>query len=842
MHPVTPAGALIGREREMALLTGLLAEAARGRGRAVLVEGEPGIGKSALVQAAGAQAPESGCEVIWCAGDELSQALPLQPFLDGLRVREPSANTRRNAILRLLRGEAATERTDVPALLTEQLLALVTEQCEARPTVLVVDDLHWADHTSVALWRLLARSVPKRPLLLVGTMRPVPQRDDLLALRRAAGDVVRLELAGLTDAAVADLVAALAGGKPDGDLLQLADWAAGNPLYLTELVAALDRSSRLTVTGAGAVELAGGPAPGSLSAVITDRLGFLTGPVREVLQAAALLGAEFEVFDLAIVLGRTVTNTVPAIYEAQAAGVLAESGKRMRFRHPLIWAALYDETPPPVRAAWHREAGRALAEAGVPADGVARQLLRAAGADGDAGPVDEWMMGWLASAADPLVCQAPQVAAQLLRQAVASSAAGPRHDRLAARLADALYRVGNIAGAERVASEVLTHAVEPELLMDLHWILVQSRMMEGQFAAALATLDQALASPVMSARHRARLLVLAARAHSYFGEPEKAGQAAARALTSASEAGDDWAMGWALLMLALDTSGNGRLTDSLALYDRALAATQADPDLADLRLLVQVNQAVTFGALDRHEEALAAAGQARDFAHRVGATLRIGQAHGALSQLLFQTGRWDDALAELGILPEDLKEPAAACCELGMAAVISFHRGDALAARRHLAAAAPYADRLGHRLVGPLMLGRSLDREHDGALPEALATLTGENDGREHMDAEEMEDLIGDTVRLAIQVGDLDTAHAFAGQAIALAAESEIPHRQAAALYCRGLLDHDASQLLAAAARYDDASRPAAKGEGSRGGSQAVRRRRRSRPGAGCVHPGRGCL
>src|ERR1700757_4562694 len=189
MHPVTPAGALIGREREMALLTVLLAEAARGRGRAVLVEGEPGIGKSALVQEAVAHAPESGCEVIWCAGDELSQALPLQPFLDGLRVREPSANARRTAMLRLLRGEAATERTDVPALLTEQLLALVTEQCAARPTVLVVDDLHWADQASVALWGLLAKSAPKLPLLLAGTMRPVPRRNDLLALRRAAGDV-----------------------------------------------------------------------------------------------------------------------------------------------------------------------------------------------------------------------------------------------------------------------------------------------------------------------------------------------------------------------------------------------------------------------------------------------------------------------------------------------------------------------------------------------------------------------------------------------------------------------------------------------------------------------------
>ena len=81
------------------------------------------------------------------------------------------------------------------------------------------------------------------PLLLVGMMRPVPQRDDLLALRRAVGDAARLQLAGLTETAVADLVAALAGGKPDGNLLRLADGAAGNPLYVTELVAALTRSS-----------------------------------------------------------------------------------------------------------------------------------------------------------------------------------------------------------------------------------------------------------------------------------------------------------------------------------------------------------------------------------------------------------------------------------------------------------------------------------------------------------------------------------------------------------------------------------------------------------------------
>ena len=220
------------------------------------------------------------------------------------------------------------------------------------------------------------------PLLLVGMMRPVPQRDDLLALRRVVGDAARLQLTGLTGAAVADLVAALAGGRPDGNLLRLADGAAGNPLYLTELVAALARGSGLTVTEAGAAELAGGSAPGSLSAAIADRLGFVAGPVREVLRAAALLGMDFAVPDLAIVLGRSVADLIPAVDEACAAGVLAESGHGLGFRHPLIRAALYDEMPAPVRAAWHRDAGRALAAAGAPADRVARQMLRAAGGPG----------------------------------------------------------------------------------------------------------------------------------------------------------------------------------------------------------------------------------------------------------------------------------------------------------------------------------------------------------------------------------------------------------------------------------------------------------------------------
>jgi ATP/maltotriose-dependent transcriptional regulator MalT len=358
-----------------------------------------------------------------------------------------------------------------------------------------------------------------------------------------------------------------------------------------------------------------------------------------------------------------------------------------------------------------------------------------------------------------------------------------------------------------VANRALEHAAEPDLLADLHWTLAQCRMLAGESAESLATLDRALASPGISARHRARLLVVAARTQISLGEVEEAGRVATSALEAASDAGDNWAMGWALFMMACVTSMRGRMADALPLFDRALSVTQADLALTDLRMLLQVNKAVTLGNLDRYEEALAVAGQARNLADQVGTTFRLAQAHGALSELLFETGRWDEALAEVRILPEDLKEPTVACGELGIAAVISFHRGEIDAARRCLAAAVPHVKPIGHRLITSLALARSLDREHDGALTEAVSALTDAFGGKTE-EVEEIEDLFADAVRLAAEIGDLGTAETVAGQAAALADGSEIPHRQANALYCRGLLDHDGPGLLAAAERYGDAGRP----------------------------------
>ena len=799
-----PAGTLSGRDSELTLLAGLVAELCKGHpGRAVLIEGEPGIGKSALVQVAAAAAADQGCQVFWGSGDELGQAPPLLPFLDALAVRTRSVNPRQTMIAGLLRGEVLPDRAaDVPAVLAEQLLALIADECELRPVILVVDDLQWADEATVALWGRLARLAGQVPLLLAGMMRPVPRRDDLLALRRAVRDEDRIRLAPLPEAAVSGLVTNLAGGRPGGKLLQLAAGAAGNPLYVTELLAALRRSSSLAVSDAGIAEVTGSSAPGSLAAAIADRLGFVTRAAFEMLRAAALLGVEFTAAELAVVAGRSVTDLLPLLDEAAAAGVLTESGPGLTFRHPLIRAALYEGMPRSVRTARHREAGRGLAEAGASPDQVARQLLRAAAeAAGRADPMDQWMLSWLSETADSLVTQAPAAAAGLLRWALDSTRPGDR-GRFTSLLADALYRVGDLEEAEQVAAGALRRTTDPDLLVSLHWTLTQCEMNRPGPRTAFPALDGALATPGLAPRHRARLLVLAARAHCSVGNTDEASRLAASALELTAADDDSWAEAWALHVLTLVTPA----TEVLPIFDRALAVTEADPSLADLSLLLQLNLSVVLGTLDRFDEAFTAARRVRKRAAEVGTVIRATQAHSMLSQLLFWTGRWDEALTEIASAPGQFKEPAAMCCDDGIAAVISFHRGDSSAARRYLADADVHITKIGRRTVPQLAVARSLSCEYTGAVPEALAALTevfaGTTEGLE------AEDLFPDAVRLAVEAGDLATARNLADQAAALAAGSEIPHRLATAAYCRAVLNHDGPALVTAAERYEAARRP----------------------------------
>ncbi|GIF73907.1 ATP-binding protein [Asanoa siamensis] len=796
----------IGRHAERDRLRRLIGDLSAGRGRAILIEGEPGIGKTSLVRAATADARGGGAiRVIWAVCDELSQAFPLLPLLEALDGCPGVPEAERQQIVQLLRSDMGVgNRVDVIPAAAEQLLALIDNLCAAAPTMLVVDDLQWADPATVLTIARLVRCLDQLPLLIVGLTRTIPRRDDVVALRRAIEpEVVRLE--NLDGTEVQEFVGELVGGAPGPRLAELAAGAAGNPLYLTELVDVLVRAGALAHLD-DCVEAEETSTPGSLSGAISDRLEFLPPHAREVLRVAALLGIDFSVRELAVVSGRRVPELLPILDEAILAGVVVENGSEMAFRHPLIRDCLYDSMPAAVRAAWHRDAARALADDGAPAERVARQLRPTVEEDDTGGTVDTWVVGWLTENAPRLVGQAPKVAIPMLRWALSGTPPGAgSHDVLASRLADALYRVGDPSGAAEVATAALVEVKRPDALVELLWTLTQCQALAGRTQESLDPLKRALKMPGIGLHHRARLLVLIARAHRTLGRVDAAAKVAEEALATATEAGDRWGMGWALLVQTIVHGMRGESRKALPLYDRALAVSEGDPSLADLRLLLQINQAIALGVLDRYEEAIQVAETVRQSADRAGNVFRLAQAQTALSELLFDNGKWDDALVEIDLAIGVSKNPLVDCAQHGLAATIQLHRGTG-ESERHLLAADHFNDRVGGRTCRAFAMAKSLQREREDDPAAALQVLLDLLSSVQ--DDEETVDLLADAVRLAMTVDDKPLAATIVARAVAFGEGSPVPHRRAVALHCQSLLANDPAGLLEAANGYRAAGRP----------------------------------
>jgi tetratricopeptide (TPR) repeat protein len=796
---VASPSSLVGRRHELRLVQDWIADLAAGRGRAVLVEGEPGVGKSAFLRVAGSEAVAAGCQVFWTACDELSQAFPLLPLLQALDSPRAAGARGRGPVADVFRAESAPgNHVDLVAAATERLLALVDELCTTSSVLLVVDDLQWADAATVRCLGRLVHTARRLPLLVACITRTVPRRGDLRALRRTVDPAGRLSLGGLTEAEVDEFVANVVGGEPSPRLLKLAAEAGGNPLYLTELVNALVRGGT-TTDAEGRIDSVLDSPPRSLSAAIANRLEFLPDPVRAVLRTAALQGVGFSVSELAVVSGRPLGALVPLLDEALVAGVLRADGPELAFQHPLIRAALYEEVPAGVRAAWHRDAARRLAEADVPADRVAHQLLPSLDPEHCA-IADPWIVRWLMDAGQHLVNRAPRAAISLLRVAVDGLPTGADgRDQLIAMLADALYRAGAAPESVRVASAAIPLVTDTDLLVSLHWTLTQSRAASGRYEDSLAVLERALDAPAVQPHHRARLLVLIARTHALLGRVEAAGQVAAAALAAAVAAGDRWAMCWALAIQTVVLGMEGHSGAALPQFDRALAMAGADPALADLRLLLGINRAATLSNLGRCDDAVRAAEQVRHLAENAGNVVRRLQAQSVLAEVLFQVGRWDDALVEVEDGDEALLEPGAQCTCLSLASLIGLHRGDT-AATAHLAAADRYARRLGGRSNDLHTLAHSLVRERAGAPDAALGLLLATLS-----EAEEEEVALGvlpDAARLAVAVDDSVSGRFVVGRADLLARGSEGPRARAVLTHCRGLVDNDASLLLEAARAY----------------------------------------
>ncbi len=799
-----PAARFVGRHDEVERLRALVEDLASGRGHVVLIEGEPGIGKSALLAVGLAEAPPLGCELVWGAADELSERFSLRVMLDCLGVDASSADPSRAEIAATLLGQrpAGLLGAGDPVLAaTELLVAMVERSCVGAPLALVIDDLQWADDATLLAWHRLAELVDQMSLLLVGAFRPVPRRDALDRLRRTvqSRDGVVLALQPLPESQVAELVAGLAGAPPGPRLRRLAERAAGNPLYVRELVDALLRE-KAVVVAAGQADLHGGAtegAPVSLSAAVARRLQFLFPAVTEVLQVAALLGGGFSAAELAVVLGRPEEELMPQVEDAVAAGVLLKAGGRLTFRHALIRQALYEAMPGALRSGLHRHAAKALAEAGASVADVATQIVAAPAA------MDHWVLDWLAGAASALANQAPQIAYELLQRAVEELAPGdPRREPLAACLAGLLFRLGRNAEAEAYARAAMAPARDRDRTAHMRWILAYTLMRTGRVAEAAAGLKEALDDAELPGAWRARLLALAATIQAAtVGDLDAAEATARQALALGEAEGDRFAIGCALQGLSSVYAVRRDERHRLECVDRALDVLGDDPEYTDLRLILLANRMYSLSVQDRMADAEASLATVRELAERVG-DAQLASMHHPAATLYFFEGRWDDALAELDAIPDVPEDRTFVGMVHGLAALIAGRRDDRATAAVHLAAVRDDPlDTPAARLNSlPLFSARTVAAERDRDPAQAVAVLASLLDPQYAQAERHL--LLPELVRLAVTVGDVATARKAVETCTADAARDPTASRQAAVQRCQGMLDGDPAPVLEAAAHY----------------------------------------
>ena len=379
-----PRGAFVGRERELAQLIEALDDAVAGRGRLVLLVGEPGIGKSRLAEELIAHAKTRAARVLVGRCWEAGGAPAYWPWVQSLRAHVRASD---DASLRSQLGAGAAELAQIipelrqrfpdlpqpPPLETEaarfRLFDATAEflrhVSESRPLVLVLDDLHAADASSLLLLRFVARELGSTRILLVGAYRdvdPIPGQPLTEMLVEVAREPVTrpVALGGLSEPEVARYVELTASEIGSSELVAgLHAETEGNPLFLGEIVRLLSVEGFPSEAAAQA-RLA---IPQSIRDVIARRLTHLSAECEQMLVLASVIGREFALDMLARMGGVSEDELLDILDGALTARVvsdLPDAAGRLRFAHVLIRDTLYDGLNSVRRVRLHRLAVEAL--------------------------------------------------------------------------------------------------------------------------------------------------------------------------------------------------------------------------------------------------------------------------------------------------------------------------------------------------------------------------------------------------------------------------------------------------------------------------------------------------
>ena len=387
-----PRRTLIGRGREVEAVRAAVESALRGEGQALLVTGEPGIGKTRLVAEASRLAQEAGARVLVGTAVEGGGMPAFYPFYEAMRplVRElETAETARDRLSVLAAAGVASARAGLeapPALSAESdrlrlfdtVLNLLTP--DERPTLLALDDVQWAEASTWALVAFIARALPRLPLVLVLAARPEVLDGTDAAASSALTELGHqrrlrhLQLNRLQAGEVQSLVLQVLGGELDERLAtRLFELSEGNPFFVEEVLQSLRESSRIEHTDGrwtpteSYLRSPRFEAPLTLRLAIGSRLDRLPPECLAALQAASVLGRRVSKALLAGVLAIDPQTLDTAVAPALHSGLLRADDGELSFSHDTIRQAIYDGIGSRV-AAIHAAAARAIVSEGSASD------------------------------------------------------------------------------------------------------------------------------------------------------------------------------------------------------------------------------------------------------------------------------------------------------------------------------------------------------------------------------------------------------------------------------------------------------------------------------------------
>ncbi|MEV4240090.1 ATP-binding protein [Nocardia sp. NPDC050408] len=793
------ATAFVGREAEMATLATLGRRVVAGNGCVVLIEGEPGIGKSALLEAARNPLAAAGLHIRIGAAEELRQGVPFAAacsWLDDTGTTAP--------IDALRSGNRAGDVAATHELaIAEAIVDQIDTWCAAGPTALVMDDVHWADRSSLTLLHRLCALVDELPLLLVLAARPLPRDPDFAALSAELmarhASVLRLGALPATDAA--QLVRHLVGAEPGPRLLEKVAEASGNPLHVTELVAALVRDGAIKVFAdtADPASAVVANTSASLAEAITQRLDFLSRPTRDVLPMAAALGPTIDVADLAVVLKIPILDAWSAVTEALDGGLLVRVDSELAFRHDLIRHALADRLPASLRSDLLQQAGQALQSTDAPIERVAYYLSVA---DRE---LDRASIGWLIGIADKLIVRAPELAKQLLSRVAATPDLDPAMRSVLIRLRiHALLWEGSVAEAESVVREALLTQPQDGDDIELRWLLAQIYQAQARLADAVAVAEEVLSTRQLDAENAARFLGMSGLGNFFLERFAAAEQAGRQAVALGESTGNPLATGYGLTAVGGVRYTQGHLDEALdlsaripALFEDGTGPDQFDPYALYAHCLIELDR------LGDAEEILKTAiGRNRRFR---GVYLTSNLV--AKARMYLVGGRWDDALAECAAsmqTPDVLGYPTVAHT---VATLIGIRRGTFLPDPDGLPAPDNRPANIGYAHFHPWV--KALTAEARGR-PDLALRLLVETHNRlaDGLASATLHYIFPDIARLAAETGDAHAARSVAASADLLLSRQSTASRTGTALLCRGLADSDPERLLAAASAFQQSGRP----------------------------------